>query len=42
MERQSDAASANPLAWLTQTLEWLAAGWPASDIDALMAWNFKR
>ena len=33
---------ADPLAWLTQTLERIAAGWPASDIDALMPWNFKK
>lgn len=32
----------DPLAWLSQTLERIAAGWPASDIDALMAWNFKK
>ncbi|SDO21945.1 Transposase IS66 family protein [Ensifer sp. YR511] len=32
----------DPLAWLTQTLERFAAGWAASDIDALMPWNFKK
>ncbi len=32
---------ADPLAWLTQMLERIAAGWPASDIDALMPWNFE-
>ena len=32
----------DPLAWLTQTLERIAAGWPASDIDALMPWNFRK
>ncbi|WP_082006237.1 transposase domain-containing protein [Ensifer sp. ZNC0028] len=32
----------DPLAWLTQTLERIAAGWQASDIDALMPWNFKK
>ncbi|WP_162261298.1 transposase domain-containing protein, partial [Ensifer sp. Root278] len=25
---------------LTQTLERLANGWPSSDIDALMPWNY--
>ncbi|MGO4568635.1 transposase domain-containing protein, partial [Rhizobium sp. 2YAF20] len=32
----------DPLAWLTQTLERIAAGWPASDIEALMPWNFQK
>lgn len=32
----------DPLAWLTQTLERIAAGWPSSDLDALMPWNFKK
>ncbi|WP_028749702.1 IS66 family transposase [Rhizobium mesoamericanum] len=32
----------DPLAWLTQTLERIAAGWPSSEIDALMPWNFKK
>ncbi len=30
----------DPNAWLTQTLERIAAGWPNKDIDALMPWNF--
>lgn len=30
----------DPQAWLTQTLERLANGWPSSDIDALMPWNY--
>lgn len=32
----------DPLAWLTQTLERIAAGWPASDLDALMPWKFQK
>lgn len=32
----------DPLAWLTQTLQRIAAGWPSSDLDALMPWNFKK
>jgi len=31
----------DPQAWLTQTLERLANGWPSSKIDALMPWNYK-
>nr|WP_319484897.1 IS66 family transposase [uncultured Cohaesibacter sp.] len=31
----------DPLDWLSQTLERIAHAWPASDIDALMPWNFK-
>jgi transposase len=31
----------DPLAWLTQTLERLARGWPISQIDQLMPWHFK-
>ena len=31
----------DPNAWLTQTLERIAQGWPISQIDALMPWNFK-
>ena len=27
--------------WLTQTLERIAQGWPISNIDQLMPWNFK-
>lgn len=33
--------SVDPLAWLTQTLSRIANGWPASEIEALMPWNFK-
>lgn len=32
----------DPMAWLTQTLERIVAGWPSSDLDALMPWNFKK
>lgn len=32
---------ADPHAWLTQTLERIAQGWPISQIDALMPWHFK-
>jgi IS66 C-terminal element len=31
----------DPHAWLTQTLERIAQGWPISQIDALMPWHFK-
>ncbi|WP_436004478.1 IS66 family transposase, partial [Rhizobium sp. LjRoot30] len=31
----------DPLDWLSQTLTRIAQGWPASEIDALMPWNFK-
>ncbi len=31
----------DPLAWLTQTRERIAQGWPISQIDALMPWHFK-
>jgi hypothetical protein len=31
-----------PNAWLTQTLERIAHGWPNKDIDALLPWNFKN
>lgn len=31
----------DPYAWLTQTLERIAQGWPISQIDALMPWHFK-
>ncbi|MFK3852093.1 transposase domain-containing protein, partial [Agrobacterium pusense] len=27
---------------LTQTLERIANGWPSSDLDALMPWNYTR
>jgi transposase len=30
----------DPLAWLTQTLERLAKGWPNAQIDVLMPWNY--
>jgi transposase len=30
----------DPTAWLTQTLERLAGGWPNSKIDDLMPWNY--
>jgi transposase len=33
--------SVDPQAWLTQTLERLANGWPSTEIDALMPWNYK-
>ncbi len=32
--------SIDPHAWLTQTLERIANGWPNSEIDALMPWNY--
>lgn len=31
----------DPHAWLTQTLERIAQGWPISQIDALMPWHSK-
>jgi transposase len=31
----------DPQAWLTQTLERLANGWPLSQLEHLMPWNFK-
>jgi transposase len=31
----------DPHAWLTQTPERIAQGWPISQIDQLMPWNFK-
>jgi transposase len=30
----------DPHAWLLQTLERIAQGWPISQIEALMPWNF--
>ncbi|CVI63458.1 conserved hypothetical protein [Agrobacterium salinitolerans str. Hayward 0363] len=30
----------DPQSWLTQTLERIAKGWPSSDLDALMPWNY--
>jgi transposase len=32
----------DPHAWLTQTLERIANGWPNSDIDGLMPWHYQR
>ncbi|MER8459020.1 transposase, partial [Mesorhizobium sp. M1300] len=32
----------DPHAWLTLTLERIANGWPNSNIDALMPWNYQR
>lgn len=32
----------DPQAWLSQTLERIANGWPSSDLDALMPWNYPR
>ena len=31
----------DPRDWLAQTLERIAQGWPLSQIDSLMPWNFK-
>ena len=31
----------DPHAWLTQTLERIANGWPNRDLDALMPWNYR-
>src|SRR5690606_35591131 len=31
----------DPSAWLTQTLERIASGWPNSQIAELMPWNFR-
>ncbi len=31
----------DPHAWLTQTLQRIAGGWPNSQIADLMPWNFK-
>jgi transposase len=31
----------DPHAWLTQTLERIANGWPNREIDALMPWNYQ-
>jgi transposase len=30
----------DPQAWLTQTLERIANGWPHAEIDVLMPWNY--
>jgi transposase len=32
----------DPNAWLTQTLERIASGWPNSQIADLMPWNFRQ
>lgn len=32
----------DPHAWLTQTLERIAQGWPISQIEALMPWHFAK
>jgi transposase len=31
----------DPHAWLTQTVERIAHGWPISNIDQFMPWSFK-
>jgi transposase len=31
----------DPFAWLTQTLMRIANGWPISQIENLMPWNYK-
>ncbi len=31
----------DPLDWLSQTLSRIAQGWPVTEIEALMPWNFK-
>jgi transposase len=31
----------DPLDWLSQTLSRIAQGWPASEIEMLMPWNFR-
>ena len=31
----------DPHAWLTQTLERIANGWPNREIEALMPWNYR-
>ncbi len=33
--------SVDPQAWLTQTLERLANGWPSSEIHTLMPWSYR-
>ncbi|WP_246728121.1 transposase domain-containing protein [Mesorhizobium japonicum] len=32
--------SVDPLDWLSQTMTRIAQGWPASEIEMLMPWNF--
>jgi len=31
----------DPLDWLSQTLTRIAKGWPVSELEALMPWNFR-
>jgi transposase len=31
----------DPLTWLAQTLQRIANGWPSSQIEKLMPWNYK-
>jgi transposase len=31
----------DPLAWLALTLQRIAEGWPISQIEKLMPWNYK-
>jgi transposase len=31
----------DPLAWLARTLQRIAEGWPISQIEKLMPWNYK-
>ncbi|MDK4718865.1 transposase domain-containing protein, partial [Rhizobium sp. CNPSo 3968] len=31
----------DPLDWLSQTLTRIAQGWPVSELEALMPWNFR-
>ncbi|WQP41243.1 transposase domain-containing protein (plasmid) [Sinorhizobium medicae] len=38
--RTTKMNNVDPVAWLTQTLERIANGWPSSEIDALMPWNY--
>ncbi len=33
--------SVDPLGWLSQTLSRIAQGWPVTEIEGLMPWNFK-
>lgn len=33
--------SVDPLDWLSQTLSRIAQGWPVTEIEALLPWNFK-
>lgn len=33
--------SVDPLDWLSQTRSRIAQGWPVTEIEALMPWNFK-